>query len=267
MDIWFDMTRGFLRVLCLSLVGLLIACHADADDRQNVTLTVSAAANLTFAFQEMGELFTQETGTQVIFNFGSSGQLTQQIASGAPVDLFAAANVDFIDDLERQGLILSDTKRPYARGRLTLWTRADSPLRLTRLEDVTRPEVRRLALANPTHAPYGVAAREALQAAGIWKTVQPKLVMGENVRQTLQYAATGNVDVAIVALSLSVQHEGRWVLLPDTSHRPIVQVLAVIKDTKYEPQARQFAAFVNSPKGQTILRKYGFDLPRQDTRG
>ena len=175
---------------------------------------MSAAASLTFAFQELGERFRHETGTRVGLNFGSSGQLAQQIASGAPVDLFAAANMAFLDDLDRQGVLLAETKRPYARGRLTLWTRADSPLRFVRLEDVMRPEVRRLALANPSHAPYGVAAREALQAVGLWDKIQSKLVLGENVRQALQYAATGNVDVALVARSLSVQHEGRWVVLP-----------------------------------------------------
>ena len=118
--------------------------------------------------------------------------------------MFAAANVSFVEELERQGLILPDTKQMYARGRITLWTRADSSLQITSLADLTRPEVQRLAIANPDHAPYGVAARQAMQTAGIWEAVQNKLVLGENVRQTLQYAETGNVDVAIVALSLSV---------------------------------------------------------------
>ena len=250
---------GWLKLLCLSLVGLCFACTPDPNDRQRVELTVSAAASLTWAFQELGERFRHETGTRVGLNFGSSGQLAQQIASGAPVDLFAAANMAFLDDLDRQGVLLAETKRPYARGRLTLWTRADSRLRFARLEDVMRPEVRRLALANPSHAPYGVAAREALQAVGLWDQVQSKLVLGENVRQALQYAATGNVDVALVVRSLSVHHEGRWVVLPETLHQPIVQALAVIKQTQHALQARQFAAFIHGPQGQAILRKYGFD--------
>jgi molybdate transport system substrate-binding protein len=229
-----------------------------------VTLTVSAASDLTYAFGEIGRQFEAETGHKVVFNFGSTGQLTQQIEQGAPVDVFAAANVSFVEDLERQGLILPDTKQMYARGRITLWARADSSLQITSLADLTRPEVRRLAIANPDHAPYGVAARQAMQTAGIWEAVQNKLVLGENVRQTLQYAETGNVDVAIVALSLSVPAaggtSGRWTVIPQELHPPIDQALAVIKGTKHEAAARAFAAFVNGPQGRQIMRKYGLVL-------
>jgi molybdate transport system substrate-binding protein len=235
-----------------------------------VTLTVSAAADLTYAFEELGKQFEAETGHKVVFNFGSTGQLAQQIEQGAPVDLFAAANVSFVEELERQGLILPDTKELYARGRITIWTRADNPLQITSLTDLTRPEVQRIAIANPDHAPYGVAARQAMQTAGIWEAVQPKLVLGENVRQTLQYAETGNVDVAIVALSLSVPaaaaagESGRWTLIPQELHPPIDQALVVIKDTKHAAAARAFAAFVNGPQGRPIMRKYGFVLPGEE---
>ena len=130
-----------------------------------VTLTVSAAADLTYAFSEIGKQFEAETGHKVVFNFGSTGQLARQFKQGAPVDLFAAANVSFVDDLARQGLILPDTKQLYARGRITLWTRADSPLQITRLEDLTRPEIVRIAIANPDHAPCG-SPRPAGDAGG-----------------------------------------------------------------------------------------------------
>lgn len=228
------------------------------------SLTVAAAADLTFAFREIGALFTQQTGIPVIFNFGSTGQLAQQVEHGAPVDLFAAANIAFIDELERLGLILPDTKALYGRGRITVWMRVDSPLHLTRLEEIARSEVKRVAIANPQHAPYGIAAREALQSVGIWEAVQPKLVLGENVRQALLYAETGNVDVAIVALSLSVQVEGRWFLVPEELHRPIDQALAVIKGTTREQEARQFARFINGPIGRSVMRKYGFVLPGEE---
>lgn len=177
------------------------------------------------------------------------------------MDVFAAANVSYIEDLERQGLIVQGTKAVYGQGRLTLWTRADSPLSVTGVTDLHRPEVRRIAIANPEHAPYGIAARQALHAAGVWESVQPKLVLGENVRQALQYAETGNADVAIVALSLSVQSRGRWVLVPQTLHSPIDQALAVIRGTRHEAEARRFVAFVNGPQGRTIMRKYGFIRP------
>jgi molybdate transport system substrate-binding protein len=137
-------------------------------------------------------------------------------------------------------------------------------LRIERVKDLASPEVKSVAIANPDHAPYGIAAREALQSVGIWQTIQPKLVLGENVRETLQYAATGNVDVAIVALSLSVQQEGRWTLVPEDLHRPIDQALAVITDTRHETQARQFAVFINGPQGRSIMRRYGFVLPGEE---
>ena len=267
-------TNTLVGILLVS--SLLAACASTpvpvsptgATAVQPVTLTVSAASDLTYAFGEIGKQFEAETGHKVVFNFGSTGQLTQQIEQGAPVDVFAAANVSFVEDLERQGLILPDTKQMYARGRITLWTRADSPLQITSLADLTRPEVRRIAIANPDHAPYGVAARQAMQTAGIWEAVQPKLVLGENVRQTLQYAETGNVDVAIVALSLSVPAaggtSGRWTLIPQELHPPIDQALAVINGTKHEAAARAFATFVNGPQGRQIMRKYGLVLPGEE---
>jgi molybdate transport system substrate-binding protein len=253
-------------MLCLIVAELLAACQgaANVSSAQPVTLTISAASDLTYAFQELGKLFEEETGTKTVFNFGSTGQLAQQIEQGAPVDLFAAANVAYVEELEQRGLILPDTKKLYARGRITLWTRTDSLLHIARLEDLTRPEVQRIAIANPDHAPYGVAAREALQSAGVWEAIQPKLVLGENVRQTLQYAQTGNVDVAIVALSLSVQENGQWVLIPQELHQPIDQALAVIKGTAHEREARAFAAFINGPQGRQIMRKYGFILPGEE---
>lgn len=259
------MTR-WMCVVCLSVWLLGGSPVAVAEQKPQRTLLVSAASDLVFAFQEIGALFERATGTKVIFNFGSTGQLAQQIERGAPVDVFAAANIAFVDLLEKQGLIFSDTKAPYARGRLTLWTREDSLLHLTQLDELIRPEVRRIAIANPTHAPYGMAAREALQTAGLWEQLQPKLVMGENIQQALQYAATGNVDVALVALSLSVQQTGRWGLIPEALHRPLVQALAVIKRTRHEAQARQFTAFINGPQGQPIMHKYGFVLPTEPTR-
>ncbi len=259
-------------VFCLFiLTTLLTACQpAPADQAAPVTLTVSAASDLTAAFQEIATLFEAETGQRVVFNFGSTGQLAQQIEQGAPVDLFAAANVRFIDELAAQNLVLRDTVQTYARGRITLWTRADSPLEITQLTDLLRPDVQRIAIANPDHAPYGVAAREAMQAAGVWDAVQPKLILGENVRQALQYAETGNVDAAIVAHSLSVpaaagpDGPGRWTLIPAEMHTPLDQALAVIQGTPHEAAARAFAAFVIGPQGQSIMHKYGFVLPGEE---
>jgi molybdate transport system substrate-binding protein len=266
--------RSLLRIARMALAVIVLmascvfltTCRSTTSHRESpVTLTVSAAADLSPAFEELGRLFENETGIKVIFNFGSTGQLTQQIEQGAPVDLLAAANVSFVEELDRKNLIIPDTKALYAQGRITLWTRNDSPLKIQSIEDLAKPEVRRIAIANPEHAPYGEAARQALHSSGIWERVSSRLVFGENIRQTLQYAETGNVDAAIVALSLSINSNGRWILISEKLHQPLNQALAVIKGTQHETEARRFAGFINSPQGRPIMRKYGFILPGEDT--
>ncbi len=228
-------------------------------------LYVAAAADLAPAFEEIGRGFEQAIGIEVVYSFGSTGTLAKQIENGAPMDLFAAANIEYVDDLERKGLIIPDTKALYARGRITIWTKADSKLRIEKLEDLADAQVEKVGIANPEHAPYGMAAREALQSVGIWDAVKPKLVFGENVRQTLQYAETGNTSVSIVALSLSVQSTGRWTLIPENLHQPLDQALAVIKGSAHEQQARQFATYINGAQGRPIMRKYGFILPGEES--
>ena len=235
------------------------ACHRTTN--QTPELTVAAASDLTQAFEELRREFEANNKTKVVFVFGSTGMLTRQIENGAPMDLFAAANVDYVNQLEQKGLIISDTKAIYARGRITMWTTADSPLKIETIADLKRPDVKRISIANPDHAPYGLAAQQALQNAGLWDEVKPKLVFGDNIRQTLQYAETGNVDVAIVALSLSQQSKGRWTLIPEELHKPIDQGLAVIKSTRNEAAARAFAGFITGPRGREILSKYGFAFP------
>lgn len=257
--------------LALSLTTLLVACGSSAVNQQSpspspeVTLTVGAASDLQFAFEEMGKQFEQETKTKVVFNFGSTGQLAQQIAQGAPMDLFAAANKSFVEDLDGKGRVISDTKQIYGRGRIVLWVRQDSPLQIKQIQDLTNPAIKRIAIANPEHAPYGIAAKQALESVGMWDKLQPKLVLGENVSQTLQYGQTGNVDAAIVALSLAVvTPNGRYELIPDNLHQPLDQMLAVVEGTPHAAQARQFAEFINGKTGRPLMRKYGFILPGEE---
>ncbi|HEY6118489.1 MAG TPA: molybdate ABC transporter substrate-binding protein [Pyrinomonadaceae bacterium] len=249
----------------LSILVLVLGFFSNGCHRTNSApapeLTVAAAADLGPAFEEIGRDFEQHTKTKVVFSFGSTGLLAQQIANGAPMDLFAAANVSYIDELEKKGLIISDTKTIYARGRITLWTVKDAKFKPTQITDLTQPTVTRIAIANPDHAPYGVAAREALQSAGIWDQVKPKLIYADNIRQALQFAQTGNVEVALVALSLSLNSNGSWVLVPESLHQPLDQACAVIKSTRHESQAREFATFLKSEQGRAVLRKYGFTIP------
>jgi len=254
--------------LALTALLLTLVCAVACKDRSSVTtpasdeITVAAASDLTPAFEEIGRAFESTYKTKVVFVFGSTGMLTRQLENGAPVDLFAAASMSYIDELDQKGLVIPDSKATYARGRITLWTPAESTLRLEGIKDLTRPEVMRIAIANPDHAPYGLAAKQALESAGLWELVKPKLVYGDNIRQTLQYAQTGNVEVAIVALSLSIQSRGRWSLIPEELHRPLDQGLGIMKSTKKEPSARIFATFLTGPQGRAIMQKYGFTFPQ-----
>ncbi len=228
------------------------------------SLTLGAAADLQFAFTDIAALFEQETGSKVTLVFGSTGQLAQQIESGAPFDLFAAANVSFVDQLAEKNLVIPETVALYARGRIVLAVNKESGRTAVALEDLLNPEIQHIAIANPEHAPYGLAAKEALQTAGIWEQLQDKLVFGENVRQTLQYIQTGDAEVGIVALSVADVQEITWTLLDDTLHNPLDQALAVVASTQHETLAREFATFINGEIGRPIMRKYGFILPGED---
>jgi molybdate transport system substrate-binding protein len=243
------------------IILLLSACTSPARKQTADPLLVSAASNLILAFEDIGARYEEESGTPVIFNFAASGQLAQQIEQGAPVDLFVSANTAYVEDLAARGRVLPDSVQIYARGRLTIWTRDDASLTVETLGDMLKPEVRLIAIANPEHAPYGVAARQALQTAGLWEAIQSKLVLGENVRQALQYAEKGNADGAIVPLSLSIASEGHWTLIPEDFHTPIDQALGVVADSPRQAQAQAFAAFITSAQGQAILQEYGFMPP------
>lgn len=224
-------------------------------------LLVAAAADLQFAFTEIGERFEAETGQLVVFTFGSTGNLTTQIENGAPFDILAAANVSFVDRLTEQGLTIPETQQLYAQGRIVLVVNRDSGSQAVSLADLLDPTITRIAIANPEHAPYGQAAREALQSAGVWEAIQEKLVLGENIAQTLQFVQTGDAPVGIVALSIADVPEVTGTLLPAELHEPINQALAVIKATSNGAAARAFVEFVGSPAGREIMKRYGFLLP------
>lgn len=256
------MIRSFS--LLLFALWMLTACSTPQATAAT-EITVAAAADLTPAFQEIGVLFTERTGIQVVFNFGSTGQLAQQIERGAPFDVFYAANESFVEDLAAKGMVDVSSMAIYAQGRITIWTRADQPLQPQQLTDLLDPAYRRIAIANPEHAPYGQAAREALERAGIWEQIKDRLVFGENVAQSLTLADTGNVEAAIVALSLSVQSNGHWVLIPAELHPdyPLIQMAAIVTSSKQREAARRFMNFVSSPEGNEIMSKYHFILPNE----
>jgi len=226
-----------------------------------VTLTVAAAADLQFAFNEIGRRFEQETGHKVVFSFGSTGQLAQQIDNGAPFDLFAAANMSFVEELARKNRLVPETAALYARGRVVLAVNRESGVRAAALTDLLSDTTSYIAIANPSHAPYGAAAKEALVAAGVWEQIEEKIVFGENVRQALQFVQTGDAQVGIVALSVADVPEITWTLVDDALHKPLDQALAVVASSRHQAEARAFAQFVNGAIGRPIMQKYGFTLP------
>jgi len=242
----------------LILLGSVMGCAAPAVERPE-GLTVSVAASVQPPFEEIAAAFTQETGIPVTLNVGATGSLAQQIASGAPVDVFAAANSEDVESLAKAGQVAADTVRPYAVGLLVIYPRAG--LTISTLEDLARSDIKRVAIANPERAPYGVAAREALQAAGLWDALQDRLILAENVGQAYQYAASGNVDVALIPLALALDRHGPVQLVSADLHRPIVHALGVVATSRSPRAARAFADFVSSPAGLKILEAYGYKAP------
>lgn len=243
-----------MKTIVTAIILLLSFVRASAASE----ILVSAASDLTGAFKEIGAMYEKETGDRVIFNFGSTGILAQQIEGGAPIDLFAAANRSYIDNLEKKGLILPDTKRLYAVGRITLAT-PKGAVTINSLNDLLKMKI--ISIANPSHAPYGMAAREAMEKTGVWEKVKDRIVFGENIRQVLQYLETGSVDAAIIALSVSIGSDVNYTLIQQELHSPIEQAMAVIKGAKNQKGAREFADFIIGPKGRAVTERYGFGLP------
>lgn len=245
---------GWLLCLCL------LACGRSGAQAKG-ELRVAAAADLSRAFTEVGQAFEKRTGQKVTLVFGSSGQLTQQIENGAPYDVFASANEDYIARLDTKRLILSDTRHVYAMGKLVLWTRKGGPSLPATLAELANPRYARIAIANPRTAPYGMAAKQALEKAGVWDKIQAKLVTGENIQQAFQFAASGNADVALVSHSLTVESGGNALPVPLALYTPLRQTVAVLQSSAHAPLARRFVEFVIGKDGQAILKKYGFSPP------
>lgn len=232
-------------------------------------LRVAAASDLEPAFSAVGTLFQTQHHRPVVFSFAGSMALSQQIEHGAPFDLYAAASQHHVDTLVKKGRIDPASVVPYARGALVLWTRPVPPgsphdaLSVplpARIDDLTQPQYRRIALANPDHAPYGVAAMQTLHSAGVYDALQARLVFGENIRQAHQFVATGNADVVLDALSLAVAAGSAYTRVPQALYAPLVQALGYVRGGDAEGAAA-FAALLRSDEGQRVLGRFGFAAP------
>lgn len=247
--------------VCLAVLLSLLASSSTTTPQSQERLTVFAAADLAFAFKEIVPLFERTSGIKVTLSVGSTGQFAQQIDAGAPADVFFAANQSFIDDLAAKGKVLPETRTLYAQGRIVLATKATAQTKVNDLRQLLDPSVRRIAIANPQHAPYGKAAEQALRSAGVWDAIKAKLVYGENIRHTLQFIESGAVDAGIVALSVANAPYVTFVPIATSLHEPLNQSAAVVRTSRVPKLAMQFIQFVTGPEARPIMKRYGFLLP------
>jgi molybdate transport system substrate-binding protein len=226
-------------------------------------LTVAAAADLNFAMQEIATKYHNATGNTLKVSYGSSGNFFVQIQNGAPFDVFFSADVSYPEKLESGGFADPGTLLKYAVGKIVLWVPNGSKLDLLKgLQVVLDPAVKKIAIANPAHAPYGRAAEAALKKAGIYDRVKAKLVLGENISQTAQFVDTGNADLGILALSLAMsptmKSRGRYTEIPTELYPPIEQGAVVINPSSHHDAAKQFLQLLKRPEYQAIFKSYGF---------
>jgi len=229
-------------------------------------ISVAAAADLQFAFSDVGARFEKETGKHVKLIFGSSGTFFAQIQNGAPFDLFFSADIDYPKRLDAAGLTEAGTLYRYATGTLVLWVPNQSKLDLNRgLQILLDKDIHKIAIANPDHAPYGRAAVAALQQERIYDKVAAKFVLGENISESASFVVSGGADVGILALSLalapSLKDKGRYVEIPTEDYPAIEQAAVVLKSSLNKDAARQFLEFVKTPAVRDLLRGYGFTVP------
>jgi molybdate transport system substrate-binding protein len=231
-------------------------------------ISVAAAADLQFAMRDIAARFQKETGKSVKAIYGSSGNFLQQIQNGAPFDLFFSANLDYAKQLETAGLTEPGSYYQYARGKIVIWVPSGSKLDLSPgLKVLLDPSVKKVAIANPQHAPYGQAAVAALQQENVYDRVKDKFVLGENISQAASFVVSGAADVGIVALSLALspnmKDTGRYVEVPAGEYPPIEQACVMLRTSKNKKAAEQFLAFVKTPAIRDVLRSYGFDVPAE----
>jgi molybdate transport system substrate-binding protein len=245
---------------------ILLAVTAGAGRAQ--TLRVAAASDLQAALPAIAARFEKESGHKASLTFGSSGNFFTQIQNGAPFDVFLSADIEYPRRLERDGQAERGSLYQYAAGRIVLWTRRDSGIDVRGgLVVVASQNVRRVAVANPDHAPYGRAAVAALRHEGLYERVESKLVRGENISQTAQFVQSGNAEVGVLALSLALaptlRNIGTYVEIPDAFYPPIEQAAVVIATSAQKTVARQFIDFLRQRDSVQVLESYGFVLPRQ----
>jgi len=229
-------------------------------------ITVAAAADLQFAFQDVAARFEKQTGAHVKLIFGSSGNFFAQLQNGAPFDVFFSADIGYPQKLEAAGLTKPGTLYRYATGKIVLWVPKDSPLEVGRgLAVLLDPNVHKIAIANPEHAPYGRAAVAALKSEKLYDRLSSKFVLGENISQTATFVVSGSADAGIIALSLalapSMKEKGKYFEIPSADYPAIEQAAVVMKSSPQKATAEKFVNFLKQPAIVELLKSYGFSVP------
>ena len=234
-------------------------------------LSVAAAADLNFALRDIAESYHRDTGNTLKISYGSSGNFFTQIQNGAPFDIFLSADADYPRKLEAAGLVEPGTLYSYASGRLVLWVPKNSTIDVSRgMDALLDPSVKKIAIANPAHAPYGRAAEAALRNAGLYEKLKDKLVLGENVSQAAQFVDSGNADIGIIAASIALaptmKARGRAHAVPIDLYPHLEQAGVVLKRSGKKAEATQFLDYLKRPEIQELLRRYGFATPADTSK-
>ncbi|HEX8818847.1 MAG TPA: molybdate ABC transporter substrate-binding protein [Archangium sp.] len=267
------LVKGALVVGALIILGAGLSAglrEPAGKAQEKRSLTVAAASDLKFALDELVRGFrARNPGAEVQVTYGSSGNFLAQLSNGAPFDVFLSADVAYPRKLAEQGLVLEDDVFLYAVGRLVVWVPKDSPLAVETLglKALTEPAVKRIAIANPQHAPYGRAAESALKSQGVHEAVKDKLVLGENIAQTAQFVESGNADVGIIALALALapamKNQGRYWEVPLDAYPRMEQGGAILKRARDVELAKRFRDYLLGAEGKALLERYGFFLPTE----
>jgi molybdate transport system substrate-binding protein len=250
------------RTWLLILIATAVAYEAPegrTSDAQE-PLRVAAASDLRDVLPVLARRFAEKTGVEVVPSFNASGLLAEQIKAGAPFDVFLAANMKFVQDLASDGFIRPESVRPYARGTLVLAVHREAGGAIETLADLKKPGVKKIALANPAFAPYGAAGKQALERAGLWAEVGPKIVQAESVRQALQFVQSGNAEAGLVGRSIARVPEVRVVEVDRTLYDPIIQGLGIVARSR-SGEAGAFREFVLGPEGRKVLEDFGLKAP------
>jgi molybdate transport system substrate-binding protein len=250
---------GAIIALCMLLItGVNVAVAEE--------ITIAAASDLNFAFRDIVAEYEKTTGNHVRLSLGSSGNFFAQIQNGAPFDLYFSADIAYPRKLEEAALTVPGSLYQYAVGRIVLWAGHESRINVTQGFEVLRePTVKKVAIANPKHAPYGRAAVAAMEYFKVYDQVKDKLILGENISQAAQFIESGACDIGIIALSLAVapamKSKGTYWEIPVEAHSPLDQGAVILKSSKQQESAKQFLAFIKGERGQEIMKRYGFTVP------